>query len=88
MANISAKLSSNDSAALAALTERLRTDPDNEGIKQQIGMFVQKAISNPIEQMVTRDSTKYGTSPRTMLEMARENLARAEENAAAAQDKG
>jgi hypothetical protein len=51
-------------------------------------MFVQKAISNPIEQMVTRDSTKYGTSPRTMLEMARENLARAEENAAAAQDKG
>ena len=88
MANISAKLSSNDSAALAALTERLRTDPDNEGIKQQIGMFVQKAISNPIEEMVTRDSTKYGTSPRTMVEMARENLARAEENAAAAQDKG
>ena len=88
MANISAKLSSNDSAALAALTERLRTDPDNEGIKQQIGMFVQKAIGNPIEQMVTRDSTKYGTSPKTMLEMARENLARAEENAAAAQDKG
>ena len=88
MANISAKLSSNDSAALAALTERLRTDPDNEGIKQQIGMFVQKAISNPIEQVVTRDSTKYGTSPGTMLEMARENLARAEENAAAAQDKG
>ena len=88
MANISAKLSSNDSAALAALTERLRTDPDNEGIKQQIGMFVQKAISNPIEEMVTRDSTKYGTSPRTMVEMARENLARAEKNAAAAQDKG
>ena len=73
MAQIAEKLSANDRAALAALTERLRYDPDNEGIQAQIDMLTRKALTDPIAQVAERDATKYGTSPGTIRQVAIEN---------------
>ena len=73
MAQIAEKLSANDRAALAALTERLRYDPDNEGIQAQIDMLTRKALTDPIAQVAERDATKYGTSPGTLRKVAIEN---------------
>ena len=69
MAKIADKLSGADRAALAALTERLRYDPDNEGIQAQIDMLTRKALTNPIAQVVERDAQKYGTSPGTIRQL-------------------
>ena len=73
MAKIADKLSANDKAALAALTERLRYDPDNEGIQAQIDMLTRKALTDPIAQVVGKDAPKYGTSPGTIKQVAIEN---------------
>ena len=73
MAKIADKLSANDKAALAALTERLRYDPDNEGIQAQIDMLTRKALTDPIAQVVGKDAPKYGTSPGTIRQVAIEN---------------
>jgi hypothetical protein len=73
MAKIADKLSANDKAALAALTERLRYDPDNEGIQAQIDMLTRKALTDPIAQVVGKDAPKYGTSPGTIRQVALEN---------------